>query len=93
MLQPHHKEECKAGTIHFQSAVTFLPEIFKTNIAIVNNNNTYLQASSWKYSLATTWHAAARVSSQVEPSAAKVKAKPPELENTRVRTTASGANK
>jgi hypothetical protein len=62
-------------------------------ITKLNNNNTYLQASSWKYNLAMTWYAAARVSSQIEPSAAKVTAKPPELMNLWVCTTASGASK
>jgi hypothetical protein len=62
-------------------------------IPAVNMNNTYLQPSSWKYSLAMTWYAAARVSSHAEPSAANVTAKPPELMNLWVCTTASGANK
>jgi len=67
MLLPHGKIE------HLK--------IFKANIPDMNNNNTYLQASSWKYSLAITWHAAARVSSQAEPSAARVTAKPPDFMN------------
>lgn len=81
MLMPHGKIEHKTGNIHIQSALTFLLKIFKANIPVVNNNNTYLHASSWKYSLAITWHAAARVSSQAEPSAAKVTAKPPDFMN------------
>ena len=80
MPMPHDEEAYEAG-IHGQSALSFLLEIFEANIPTVNDNSSYLQASSWKYSLAMTWHAAARVSSQVEPSAAKVTAKPPELKN------------
>lgn len=67
--------------------------MFKAYIRIINNNKTYLHASIWKYNLAITWYAAARVSSQVEHNAAKETANPPELMNLWVCTTASGASK
>lgn len=67
--------------------------MFKAYIPIINNNKTYLHASTWKYNLAMTWYAAARVPSQADPSAANATAKPPELMNLWVYTTASGASK